>query len=141
MILPFLPILTTAPAATSTSTKSTRRSTTSSFIVIKFLLIYVIKSVTTLLDENPILVAGNNNNNNNLTRVTIVKNGGLNSVQPEPLPVPQALAQADRMDDGLPIFPERPDAVYFIVAGKFFDKLITCILCQIIVNYVSTHMI
>lgn len=121
MILPFLPIHITATTATTT-TKSTKRSTTSSFIVIKFLLIYGIKSVTTLLDENPILVAGSssNNNINNLTRITIVKNVGLNGGLAEPLPVPQALVQADRMDDGLPIFPERPDAVYFIVAGKFY---------------------
>lgn len=119
MILPFLPIHITATTATTT-TKSTKRSTTSSFIVIKFLLIYGIKSVTTLLDENPILVAGSSSNNNNLTRITIVKNVGLNVGLAEPLPVPQALVQADRMDDGLPIFPERPDAVYFIVAGKFY---------------------
>lgn len=107
MILPFLPLLITATTST--------RSTTSSFIVIKFLLIYVIKSVTTLLDENPILIAGNNN----LTKVTIIKNGGLHT--DEPLPMPGALAAPDRMDDGLPIFPDRPDAVYFVVAGKFIQ--------------------
>lgn len=108
MILPFLPSLLITTKTTTT------RSNTSSLLAIKFLLIYVIKSVTTLLDENSILITGNNNNN--LTKVTIIKNG-----EGEPLPMPEAFAAPEPMDDGLPIFPERPDAVYFIVAGKCID--------------------
>lgn len=108
MILPFLPLLITATTST--------RSTTSSFIVIKILLIYVIKSETTFLDETPILIAGNHN----FTKVTILKNGALQA--DEHLPIPEGLAAPERMDDSLPIFPERQDAVYFIVAGKFIFR-------------------
>lgn len=60
--------------------------------------------------NNSINRSSNHNGNN---ETTIFGEG-------EALPMPEALAAPEPIDTGLPVFPERLDAVYFIVASKYY---------------------
>lgn len=72
------------------------------------------------------IINSNRQNNNKSVRSNSINRSSSNGDnetkifgEGETLPIPEALAAPEPIDTGLPVFPERLDAVYFIVASKY----------------------